>query len=90
MTDIFEVVIVQAEAAKRGAVAVWTVYERPKDYPIGWVARMFEITRAGPKPTGCVIKCAALQPIQEKLARAGLVKLPRSVEDEPQVVESWI
>jgi len=88
--DVFEIVIIQAEAAKRGVLTIWTVYERPKDYPIGWIARMFEISGAGPKPTGRVIKCAALQPIREKLIRAGLTCLPRQEGDEPQIVESWI
>ena len=88
--DVFDIVIVQAEAVKRGALSLWTVYERPKDYPIGWVARRFEVTAAGPKPTNSVIKCARLEPIREKLARAGLFCLARHAEDEPQIVETWL
>jgi hypothetical protein len=90
VSDLIDIVIIQAEAMKRGALAIWTVYERPKDYPIGWIARMFEITRAGPQPTGHVIKCADLDPIREKLAHAGLVCLDRQDGDEPQIVESWL
>ena len=34
MTDeMFEIAIVQAEAVKRGVLTIWTVYERPRDYP---------------------------------------------------------
>lgn len=90
MTDAFDLVIIQAEAVKRGVLTMWTVYEKPKDYPIGWIARMFEITRAGPKPTGSVIKCAELEPIRMKLARAGLMRLMRDESDEPQIVETWL
>jgi hypothetical protein len=42
------------------------------------------------KPTGYVIKAVELEPIREKLARAGLVCIPRQEGDERQIVESWI
>ena len=90
MSDAFDLVIVQAEAAKRGVLTMWTVYEKPKDYPIGWIARMFEVTGAGPKPTNHVIKCAELEPVRMKLARAGLIRFPRQDGDEPQIVETWL
>lgn len=90
MSDAFDLVIVQAEAVKRGALAMWTVYEKPKDYPIGWIARMFEVTGAGPRPTRYVIKSAELEPIRMKLARAGLFRLNREPGDEPQIVETWL
>jgi hypothetical protein len=88
--DVYAIVIAQAETVKRGALPIWTVYERPKDYSCGFVARMFEVTSQGPKPTGHVIKCLKLEPIQEKLERAGLTKLMRDETDQPQIVESWI
>jgi len=90
MSDAFDIVIVQAEAAKRGALSIWTVYERPADYACGFIARRFEVTGQGPKPTGHVIKSIELDPIREKLTRAGLVCLARQDGDEPQIVESWL
>jgi hypothetical protein len=90
MSDAFEIVMIQAEAAKRGRLSIWTVYERPLDYPAGFIARMFDVTPQGPKPTGHVIKCLDLEPIREKLTRAGLACLARQEGDEPQIVESWI
>jgi hypothetical protein len=51
MTDeIHQIIIVQAEAAKRGLLTIWTVYERPRDYPTGWIARMHEADGAVIKP----------------------------------------
>jgi hypothetical protein len=37
-----------------------------------------------------VIKCLDLEPIREKLERAGLTKLMRDESDEPHIVESWV
>ena len=90
MSDVYEIVLIQAEAVKRGALTMWTIYERPKDYPCGFVARMFEIGSGQPKPTAKTIKSIDLDPIQEKLINAGLTCIPRSEEDEPQIVENWV
>jgi P27 family predicted phage terminase small subunit len=48
--DGFEIITVQAEAAKRGRASIWTVYGRPRDYPTGFVAKMFELSAAGAQP----------------------------------------
>ena len=88
--EIYQIIIVQAEAAKRGVLTIWTVYEKPRDYPTGWIARMHEVGGAVVKPTGHVIKAVELEPIREKLARAGLVCIPRQEGDQRQIVESWI
>jgi len=88
--DGFEIVIVQAEAAKRSRVSSWIVYDRPTDYPTGFVARMFEVHGAGPQPTQYAIRCMELDPIREKFSRAGLVRLPCDDGDEPQIIETWI
>jgi hypothetical protein len=90
MSDAFDIVIVQAEAVKRGVLSMWTVYERPSDYACGYVARRFEITGKGPAPTQMTLKSIELEPIREKLARAGLIRIHRNPEDEPQIVESWL
>jgi hypothetical protein len=89
--DLFEIVVVQAEAAKRGRASIWTVYAWPKDYPTGFVARMFEVSDEGPQPTQYAIRCMDLDLIREKLSRAGLACLPpNDGDDEPRIVETWI
>jgi hypothetical protein len=87
--EVYEIVIAQAEAGKRGALSMWTVYEKPKDYPDGYVARRFEVAGVI-TATATSIKSRELEPIREKLARAGLVRLDRNPEDEPQIVETWL
>lgn len=90
--DVYEIVLIQAEAVKKGALTMWTVYERPKDYPCGFVARMFEIKNgaARPKPTMKTMKSLDLGPIQEKLMNAGLTCIGREAADEPHIVETWL
>jgi hypothetical protein len=87
MTDL---VVIQGETMRGGALPIWTVYERPRDYPTGFVARMFVVGKEGSKATGHAMKCLELEPIREKLHRAGLVLVPRDPQDEPQIIESWI
>ena len=71
MTDeIYQIIIVQAEAAKRGVLTIWTVYEKPRDYPTGWIARMHEVGGAVVKPTGHVIKAVELEPDPRKAGAA--------------------
>jgi hypothetical protein len=68
---------------------MWTVYEKPSDYPHCFVARKFlvdgEIT-----PTDEIIVSRDLAPIQRQLERGGFVRLARDLYDEPQIVEVWV
>jgi hypothetical protein len=38
----FKVLMANAEAIKRGALSLWTIYEKPLDHPDGFLARRFE------------------------------------------------
>ena len=88
--DLYDIVIAQAEAVKRGALSMWTVYEKPTDYPNGYVARRFEAAAGVTAATAMTLKSRELEPIREKLSRAGLVRLDRNPDDEPQIVETWL
>jgi hypothetical protein len=85
-----DLVVIQGETMREGALPIWTVYERPRDYPAGYVARMFTIGAEGAKATGHAMKCLELEPIREKLHRAGLVLIPREDADEREIIESWV
>lgn len=71
---------------------LWTIYERPKDYPEGYVARRFEVGVGVHSPTNQIITADSLDEIRELLldAHPGLYRIPRSPEDEPQIVEVWV
>jgi hypothetical protein len=85
-----QIVILKTEAAKLGRRAVWTVFAWRRDYPTGYVARMFEVTSAGPEPTDKTLKSMELDSIREKLTRAGLVCMMREERDEPDIIERWV
>ena len=68
---------------------IWTVYDRPRDYPKLFVARKFS-TRRGPRPTSEIMFASTLDGLREMLAAMGLTRLARSPGDDPVIVETWI
>jgi hypothetical protein len=72
-------------------LAMWTVYDNPKDYPGKFVARRFDVDASGPKPSASIIIAEDLDTLRDILQfEFGLVKLMRSPGDEPQIVETWL
>lgn len=71
-------------------MGVWTVYERPRDYPQGFVGHLFEIRAGGiTHPSGNRVFGPTLESVRAQLP-PGLHRMPRDPNDEPQIVESWI
>lgn len=70
----------------RPEFSLWTVYDKPKDFPGLYVARKF--TLAGPTPS--VMSSEDLDALRDALARMGLTPMARSPEDDPVIIESWI
>jgi hypothetical protein len=79
----------QSEAHERGNLNIWTVYDHPKDFPDGFVARRFECLGPAPVATNDVVQ-GDLPAIRDAFSRCGLTRLLRNDGDEPQIVESWI
>lgn len=77
-----------ATAIRAGYLPMWVIYERPADYPQGFIARMHVIGEAC-GPTITAIKGEKLQDVRAKLP-AGVVCIGREDGDEPQIVEVWI
>lgn len=69
---------------------LWTIYERPRDYPTLFVARKFRIDSAGARPTSEVITHATLTDLRARMRAKGLSCLTRMPGDEPQIVEVWL
>lgn len=68
---------------------IWVIFERPRDYPDGFVVRPFLI---GP---GTVTPCPFARYAKDLAgARAylpqGLYRMDRAPDDDPVVVESWL
>jgi len=76
--------------APEGALAVWVIYHRPKDYPDGYVLRC---QYAMPGGTTEISKDAWFGDTLESLRAIvppGLVRMSRHPNDEPHIVETWI
>jgi hypothetical protein len=86
----FNVLMANADAVKRGALPIWTVYDRPTDYPDGFIARRFEVNALGPPTPTADRLIGGLDEIRLAFYRAGLTRLPRRSGDEAKIVESWI
>ena len=89
MDLVASVVTAQMEASARGALTIWTIYDRPKDHPHGHIARRFEVGRGTSTATAHTL-AGDLDDIREILAQAGFTNILRQDGDEPQIVESWI
>ena len=90
MTDrVGGILVGQYEASKRGQLTIWTIYEKPKDFPDGFIARRFEVGGGNTVPTRDTLT-GKLEDIRQALWKAGLMKLSRKDGDEPQIVESWL
>jgi hypothetical protein len=84
-----DVVMSQAEAMKRGALVVWTIYDRPRDYPDGFIARRFEVGKDRLTATSDTLT-GGLEHLRAIFGKAGLIKLARQDGDERPIVESWV
>jgi hypothetical protein len=81
---------VQDNAARRGALNFWTIYDRPTDYPHGIIARRHELPTGGkPTPTNHML-VADLEFLRDCFREAGLVCICRQENDDVKIIETWI
>jgi hypothetical protein len=85
----FNVLMANADAMKRGALPMWTIYDKPKDHPDGFIARLHEVAKGEPRVTGTALT-GGLEEIRKVFWNAGLIRLTRDEKDDPQIVESWL
>jgi hypothetical protein len=69
-------------------LSLFTIYERPKDYPNNFVVRRWIIV--GGQPTGQ--ECQLADTLEESriLIPPGLFNLGRQPGDDPAIVETWV
>lgn len=67
---------------------LWTIYNKPKDFPDHYVARKFLIDKE-PIPTMDYFTANTLNEIRLMIP-PGLVMMMRDPNDHPNVVETWI
>jgi hypothetical protein len=67
----------------------WTIYDSPADFPGRFVVRQWEVHRWGMVASSNVRAFDTLQQARESLPE-GLIVIPRSPEDVPSIVETWM
>ncbi len=72
------------------SLAIWTVYDHPRDFPGDFVARRFVVDAGGARPTDDILTAKSIDVLRDLLEARGLVKLDRSPGDDPKIVESWL
>jgi hypothetical protein len=71
-------------------MGVWTVYERPIDYPLGFVARLHHVYNNGTHaPTLTAYFGSTLESVRKQLP-PDLFNMGRQPEDDLKIVETWI
>jgi hypothetical protein len=89
--DLASVVVkTTTQALAFGVVPIWTVYERPKDCPNHYVARLHVSDRSGSRATTAAFKGDTLESVRDILITAGLSFIPRDESDDAVIVECWL
>ena len=73
----------------RDRLPVFTVTDHPTDFPDFYVARL-HLSLPQPQPMPLTIMDKNLERLQTTMQALGLVKLDRSPEDDPVILETWI
>jgi hypothetical protein len=71
-------------------LTTYTIYDHPLDIPTGWVVREWKIGPGGPPEVGELLIVAGSLEAARDAIPPGLFCLPRSPEDDPNVVETWL
>ena len=78
-------------AHDRETLVMWTVYDRPTNFPNTYVAVKFAVLKDGSVgATGEFMVGPTLGALRDYLAGLGLVPLMRSDTDDPKIVETWM
>lgn len=69
----------------------YVIYDKPTDFPEWFVVRKFTIGAGSVTAAGAVWICESLDEARDIIAHEapGLVRLARSPDDDPVIVEVW-
>ncbi|KPH68610.1 hypothetical protein [Novosphingobium sp. ST904] len=70
---------------------MWVIYDRPSDFPQGFIARRWEVLREE-RATDDVLTSDNLEQLRFTIQREKFcsVVLPRFENDDPKIVEVWM
>lgn len=69
---------------------MWTIYDHPIDYPIGFIARMWMVEGGREQWTPQILTSSRLADLRDKLRSKGLTPIPRAPADDATIVETWL
>lgn len=69
-------------------LTIWTIYDRPADFPEGFVVRPWTVTRGGVVPGGAYV-APSLEDARAAVP-AGLFRMDRAPDDDARIVETWL
>lgn len=69
---------------------IWAIYDHPKDYPEGYIARKWDCTTFPPKATDETLTGKTLKEVRMQLSRGSLHRISRFPTDDPCLVEVWL
>ncbi len=69
---------------------LFTVYHSPRDFPGEYAVRRFSIEGNEAKPGVLVALGPTLESVRRMIPAYANHRLPRSPQDEPQIVEVWL
>lgn len=72
------------------ALIMWTIYDHPLDFPLGFVARAYLIKDGKALVSNTAIESPFLEPLRQRMIDKGLVCLARNEADDPAIVETWL
>jgi hypothetical protein len=70
-------------------VELWTVYDRPRDFPRHCAVRKVLVEEDGLAPADWHL-FQSLDEARAALSRRGLIAVPRDLQDDPALVETWV
>ena len=78
-------------ARDQNMLSMWTIYDRPRDYPDGFIARCFVSGQGALHPMATHdVLTGELETIRESMMLCGLTCLTRDPSDHPSVLETWL
>ena len=83
-----EIYAAMQAAREFGCLPIFTVYDRPRDYPDGFIARMF-LTGKIEIPT-LITVLGSLEEIRETMIEVGMTRIERYEKDDPKILECWL
>jgi hypothetical protein len=69
---------------------MWVVYDHPSDFPDQYIARQHIVGIEGNKVTDRTMGSDQLEKVRAALRNLGLVRIDRSPEDDPAIMEVWL